>query len=69
MGSEVNPLDGLDAEPWNTRRCVLDAWLFDWPAGIRDRFDDSGHRKIGNRIEPAQARDGQNPHLLRDVKE
>ena len=53
MGSEVCPLDGLDGEPWNTGRCVLDAWLSDWPTGVDDRADESGRGKIGNGIELA----------------
>ncbi len=51
MGSEVHPVDGLDAEPCNAGGRVLDAWLSDRLAGVDDSSDKSGNRKIGNSIE------------------
>jgi hypothetical protein len=69
MGSEVNPLDGLDAEPCNAGRCVLDARLSDWPTGVDDRSDESGNGKIEDGIEPAQAGYARKlAPLLRDVR-
>lgn len=56
MGPEVYSLDGLDAQPRNARRCVLDAWLPAWLAGVDHRSDEPGLRKIGNGIEPAVGR-------------
>jgi len=46
MGSEVDPLDGLDAQPWDSSGRVLDDWLVDRPSVVDDLFDESCYRQI-----------------------
>lgn len=57
LGAKIDPMDGVDSEPWKTCWRKVDAGIADWNPLDSDPHCDTNCRKIGGDIEQTPARD------------